>query len=309
MMATLEFFLAGTIAAATVFLLAALGELVAEKSGMLNLGVEGMMAVSAAVGFLVTFETGNHILGFMVAGASGILLSLLFSLVSITFLANQVATGLAIGILGLGLSAQIGKSYESLTITAPAPWHIPILGDLPFFGPVLFQHNIVVYFSIFAAVMIAYCLKSTRLGLAIRSVGENPKAAQALSYRVNLIRYGAVAFGGLMAGIAGAYASTVYTPLWADGMIAGRGWIAVALVVFGTWKVGRIFLGAYLFGIVSLGELLVQTFGLAIPSQLLAAMPYIVTIAVLAMISSNMARLKLHAPYALGETYDGSEPR
>lgn len=308
-MATVEFFIAGTIAAATVFLIAALGELVAEKSGMLNLGVEGMMAVSAAVGFAVTYQTGSHILGFIVAAFAGILISVLFSVVTITFLANQVATGLAIGILGLGLSAQLGKPFESLTISPPEPLHIPVLSDLPFLGAVLFQHNVVVYFSIVAAILIAYCLKSTKLGLAIRSVGENPKAAQALSYRVHLIRYGAVAFGGLMAGIAGAYASTVYTPLWADGMIAGRGWIAVALVVFGTWKVGRVFLGAYLFGIVSLGELLAQTFGLALPSQLLTAMPFIVTIIVLAIISSNAARLKLHAPYALGETFDGSEPR
>ena len=308
-MTPIEFFLVGTMSAATVFLLAALGELEAEKSGMLNLGVEGMMAVAAAVGFVVTYETGSHVLGFVIAGFSGVAVSLVFAMVSITFLANQVATGLAVGILGLGLSALIGKQHESLTITPPSPIHIPFLSEIPFVGPVFFQQNIVVYFAILMAILISICLTKTRLGLAIRACGENPKAAQALSYRVKLVRYGAVAFGGLMAGFAGAYASTIYTPLWADGMIAGRGWIAVALVVFGTWKTGRIVMGAYLFGMVSLGELVAQSLGIGIPSQLLSAMPFIVTIIVLAIISSNGARLRLHAPYALGETYDGSEPK
>ncbi|MEX0344768.1 MAG: ABC transporter permease [Rhizobiaceae bacterium] len=308
-MTTVEFLLAGTMSAATVFLLAALGELVAEKSGMLNLGVEGMMAVSAAVGFVITYQTGNHLLGFAGAGIAGIFISLIFATVAITFLANQVATGLAVGILGLGLSALIGRQHESLTVIAPGGINIPILSDIPLIGPVLFQHNIVVYLSILLAIAIGYCLKYTRLGLAIRSAGENPEAAHALGYPVHLIRYGSVAFGGLLAGFAGAYASTIYTPLWADGMIAGRGWIAVALVVFGTWKTGRIVLGAYLFGLVSLGELLAQSFGAAIPSQLLSSLPYIVTIVVLAIISTNAARLRLHAPYALGETYDGSEAR
>ena len=308
-MTPLEFFLAGTMSAATVFLLAALGELVAEKSGMLNLGVEGMMAISAAVGFVVTYQTESHFLGFAIAAVAGIFVSLIFALVSITFLANQVATGLAVGILSLGVSALIGKKYESLTISAPEPIFIAGLSEIPLIGPVFFQQNIVVYGAILMAVLIAFCLNKTRLGLAIRACGENPKAAEALSYSVWKIRYGAVAFGGMMAGFAGAYASTVYTPLWADGMIAGRGWIAVALVVFGTWKTSRIFLGAYLFGMVTLGELVVQSLGFAVPSQLLTAMPFVITIVVLAIISADMSRLRLHAPYSLGETYDGSEPR
>ncbi len=308
-MTTIEFFLAGTMSAATVFLLAALGELIAEKSGMLNLGVEGMMAVSAAAGFVATYETGSHLIGFAVAGFAGIIVSLVYATVAITFLANQVATGLAVGILGLGLSALIGRKHESLTVASAGNVHIPMLSDIPLLGPVLFQHNIVVYLTLATAVAIGYCLKYTRLGLAIRSVGENPHAAQALGYSVPLIRYGAVVFGGLFAGFAGAYASTIYTPLWADGMIAGRGWIAVALVVFGTWKTGRIILGAYLFGMVSLGELIAQSLGAAVPSQLLSSLPYIVTIVVLAIISTNAARLKLHAPFALGESYDGSESR
>ena len=303
-MTTLEFFLAGTLSGATVFLLAALGELVAEKSGMLNLSVEGMMAVSAATGFVVTYETGSHLLGFAVAGFAGMLTSLVFALVTITFLANQVATGLAVGILGVGLSAMIGREHESLTILSIKPHSIPYLSDIPLLGPVLFQHNIVVYLTILLAIAIGFCFKHTRLGLAIRASGENPHAAQALGYPVRLIRYATVAFGGLLAGFAGAYASTIYTPLWADGMIAGRGWIAVALVVFGTWKSGRIVFGAYLFGMVSLGELIVKSLGVDLPSQLLSSLPYVVTIIVLAVISSNAARMRLYAPFSLGETYN-----
>ena len=295
------------MSAATVFLLAALGKLVAEKSGKLNLDIEGMMAISAAVGFVVTYQTDSHLIAFIVTGAAGIDVSMIFAMVSITFLANQVAAGLACRYLGLGLSALIGKNYESLTVTAPDPIQIPVLSDFPLVGPVLFLQNIVVYLTIVMAVLISFCLNKTRLGLAMRAWGENPKAAEALSYSVFKIRYGAVAFGGLMAGFAGAYASTIYTPLWADGMIAGRGWIAIALVVFGTWKTGRIFLGAYLFGMVSLGELVMQTLGVPVPSQLLSAMPFIVTIVVLAIITSDRVRLRLHAPYSLGETYDGSE--
>ena len=308
-MSTLEFFLAGTFSAATIFLLAALGELVAEKSGVLNLSVEGMMAISAAVGFAVTYETGNHVLGFTMAGVAGVLTSLVFAATAITFLANQVATGLAVGILGLGLSALIGRDYESLTIPSTDGLNIPVLSELPLIGPVLFQQNLVVYLTFALAVVIGVTLKYTRLGLAIRSSGENPHAAQALGFPVFLIRYCCVAFGGLLAGFAGAYASTIYTPLWADGMIAGRGWIAVALVVFGTWKTGRIAFGALLFGMISLGELIAQSMGANIPSQLLSSLPYIVTIVVLAIISTDRVRMKLHSPFSLGETFDGTEGR
>lgn len=308
-MSTVEFFLSGTLSAATIFLLAALGELVAEKSGVLNLGVEGMMAVSAAVGFAVTFETGSHVLGFAIAGVSGVIVSLIFAVVAVSFLANQVAAGLAVGILGIGLSALIGRDYESMTIASSRGIHIPYLSDLPLIGPVLFQQHLVVYLTFGLAIAIGFTLTHTRLGLAIRSTGENPHAAQALGFPVFLIRYCAVAFGGLMAGFAGAYASTIYTPLWADGMIAGRGWIAVALVVFGTWKTGRIAFGALLFGMVSLGELIAQSMGANIPSQLLSSLPYIVTIIVLAAISTNTARMRLHAPFSLGETFDGSGDR
>lgn len=305
----LEFFLAGTMSAATVFMLAALGELVAEKSGMLNLGVEGMMAVAAAVAFVTTYETGSHVLGFAAGGLAGIAVSLVFAVVSITFLANQVAAGLAIGILGLGVSALIGRSYESLTVASAPDIDIPGLSAIPVLGPILFQHDLVVYLTLALALAIGFCLTRTKLGLIIRATGENPQAAQSIGYPVLAIRYGCVAFGGLLAGFAGAYASTIYTPLWADGMIAGRGWIAVALVVFGTWRTGRIVFGAYLFGMVSLGELLAQSLGVSVPSQVLSSMPYVVTIIVLAIISSDAARMRLHSPFSLGEPYDGQGGR
>lgn len=302
-MTAVEYILAGMLAAATPFLLAALGELVAERSGVLNLGVEGMMALGAAVGFITVYSGGGHVLGFAYGGLSGIALALVFAFVALGLHANQVATGLAIGILGLGLSAYFGKPFESLTVTGVGKIAIPGLVDLPVVGR-LFRQDIVVWLSLIFTPALWYVLKYTKLGLLLRAVGENPHAASALGYPVIVVRLFAVAFGGLMAGIAGAYASTIYTPLWADGMIAGRGWIAVALVVFGTWMVGRVFLGACLFGAVSLGGIAAQTVGLAIPSQLLASMPYIVTIVVLGVISSNRRLVKMNGIASLGEPFE-----
>ena len=303
-MSTIEFLITGTMGAATVFLLAALGELIAERSGMLNLGLEGMMAFGAAIAFAVAYTTGSHQLAFVAAGLAGVLLSLVFALATITFLSNQVVTGLAVGILGLGLSALSGQEFESLTVSTAPKLPIPVLSDIPVLGNALFNHDVVIYLTVLMAIAVAVGLKHSKLGLMIRAAGENPQAAQSLGYSVSLIRYCAVAFGGMMAGFAGAYASTIFTPLWADGMIAGRGWIAVSLVVFGTWKTGRIVFGAYLFGFVSLGELVAQSLGVDIPSQVLTSLPYIITIVVLAIISNNAARLKLHVPFSLGETFD-----
>lgn len=302
-MIAIEFIIAGMLAAATPFLLAALGELVAERSGVLNLGVEGMMALGAAVGFITVYSGGGHVMGFFFGGLSGAALSLLFAFVVLGLHANQVATGLAIGIMGLGLSAYFGKPFESFTITGVGKIAIPGLADLQVIGG-LFRQDIVVWLSLIFTPTLWYVLKHTKIGLLLRAVGENPQAATAIGYPVILIRLCAVAFGGLMAGIAGAYASTIYTPLWADGMIAGRGWISVALVVFGTWMVGRVFLGACLFGAVSLGGIAAQTVGLAIPSQLLASLPYIVTILVLGIISSNRRLLKLNGIASLGEPFE-----
>ena len=302
-MSAIEFILAGMLAAATPFLLAALGELVAERSGVLNLGVEGMMALGAAVGFITVYTGGSHVMGFVFGGLSGAALALAFAFVTLGLHANQVAAGLAVGILGLGLSAYFGKPFESFTITSVGKIEIPGLANLPVVGG-LFQQDIVVWLSLLVTPLLWYVLKHTKLGLLLRAVGENPHAASAIGYPVRLIRLCAVTFGGVMAGVAGAYASTIYTPLWADGMIAGRGWIAVALVVFGTWMVGRVFLGACLFGAVSLGGIAAQTVGLAIPSQLLASMPYIVTIVVLGVISSNRRLVRLNGIASLGEPFE-----
>jgi simple sugar transport system permease protein len=302
-MNAVEFILAGMLAAATPFLLAALGELVVERAGVLNLGVEGLMAFGAVVAFIIVYHGGGHFIAFIAAGICGALLSLVFALIALGFRANQVATGLAIGILGQGLSALFGKSYESLTVKGLPKIGIPGLADLPIIGG-LFVQDSVVWLSLLATLCIWATFAFTKTGLVIRAVGENPKAAHAIGYPVIAVRVAAVAFGGMMAGLAGAYASVVYTPLWADGMIAGRGWIAIALVVFGTWLTGRVFLGACLFGAVSLMSLAAQTTGLDLPSQLLSSLPYIVTIIVLGIISADRRLLKLNGVASLGEPFE-----
>ena len=302
-MNAVEFIIAGMLAAATPFLLAALGELVVERAGVLNLGVEGLMALGAVLAFIIVYHGGGHILGFVAAGLGSAALSLVFAFVVLGFRANQVAAGLAIGILGQGLSALFGKTYESLTVRGLPKIAVPGLSDIPVVGG-LFVQDIVVWLSLLATLAIWATFAYTKLGLVIRAVGENPKAAHAIGYPVIAVRVAAVAFGGMMAGFAGAYAAAVYTPLWADGMIAGRGWIAIALVVFGTWLTGRIFLGACLFGAVSLMSLAAQATGVDVPSQLLSSLPYIVTIIVLGIISADRRLLKLNGVASLGETFE-----
>lgn len=302
-MSGIEFILAGMLSAATPFLLAALGELVVERTGVLNLGLEGMMALGAAVGFIVVFEGGGHVAAFVAAGFAGVGLALIFAGLALGLRANQVAVGLAVGILGQGLSSLVGNSYESLTITGLPKLALPGLADLPVVGGIFVQ-DIIVWLSLVATALIWTMFRHTRLGLILRAIGENPAAAHAIGYRGTALRLWAVIFGGAMAGFAGAYAATVYTPLWADGMIAGRGWIALALVVFGTWLTGRIFFGACLFGAVSLASLVAQTENWAVPSQLLSSLPYIVTIVVLGIITSNKRLLKVNGVASLGEPFD-----
>ncbi|OBQ62653.1 ABC transporter permease [Mesorhizobium erdmanii] len=302
-MNAIEFIVAGMLAAATPFLLAALGEMVAERAGVLNLGVEGLMAMGAVIAFIIVYHGGGHFLGFLAAGLASAALSLVFALIALGFRANQVAVGLALGILGQGLSALFGKSYESLTVKGLPKLALPWLSDIPVVGG-LFVEDLVVWLSLAATVAIWATFAYTKTGLVLRAVGENPKAVHALGYPVIAVRFAAVAFGGALAGFAGAYASVVYTPLWADGMIAGRGWIAIALVVFGTWLTGRIFLGACLFGAVSLASLAAQATGLDISSQLLSSLPYLVTIVVLGVISSNRRLLKLNGVASLGVPFE-----
>jgi ABC-type uncharacterized transport system permease subunit len=298
-----DFILAGTLAAATPLLLAALGELIVERAGVLNLGIEGMMAVGAALAFLTLHGSGSHTLGFLVAALGGMAISLVFAALVLGFVANQVAARLAIGVLGLGLSSLLGKPYESQTVTGLPTLPLPILSDLPLIGP-LFAQDIVVWLTLLLAAALWATLNHSKLGLIIRAVGENPHAARAVGFPVIPIRCAAIAFGGALAGLAGAYASTVYTPLWADGMIAGRGWIALALVVFGTWQTGRVVFGAFLFGALSLGELTAQAAGIGLPSQVLASLPYVVTILMLAVISSNRRRMRLNMVASLGQPFD-----
>lgn len=290
-MSVLAFLLAGTLAAALPLLLAALGEMVVEKTGLLNLGIEGMMALGAAIAFILVYQTGSHTLGFAGGALAGMLLSMVFAVLVITLRVNEVAAGLALSVLGLGLSALFGKSFESLTITGLAKLGLPGLSELPVIGPTLLRQDVVIWLSIPAIIALWYVLNRTKAGLVIHAVGENAHVARSIGYNVTAIRYGAVAFGGAMAGLGGAYASTVYTPLWADGMIAGRGWIALALVVFGTWQTGRIAFGAVLFGILSLGELMAQATGVNVPSQVLASLPYAVTILMLVVISRRKSAL------------------
>lgn len=261
------------------------------------------MAFGAVLAFIVVYQGGGHLLGFVVAGFGGAVLSLLFAFVTLGFRANQVAAGLAIGILGQGLSALFGKTYESLTVRGLPKLALPGLSELPVIGG-LFVQDIVVWISLAATLALWAIFAYTKLGLIVRAVGENPKAAHAIGYPVISVRVLAIAFGGAMAGFAGAYASVVYTPLWADGMIAGRGWIAIALVVFGTWLTGRIFLGACLFGAVSLMGLAAQATGLDVPSQLLSSLPYLVTIIVLGIISADRRLLKLNGVASLGEPFE-----
>jgi simple sugar transport system permease protein len=296
--------LAGTLAAATPLIFAGLGELVAERSGVINLGVEGMILIGAIAGFAAAAETGLGPAAGLSAGAlAGMGAALVFAVFALSLAANQAACGLALTIFGIGLSAFIGQHYVSYSLPGLKPLSIPLLSDIPVIGPVLFHQDAVVYLSLAAFALVAWTLAKTRLGLLLKAVGESPEAAHAIGYPVLAIRYGAVLFGGAMAGLAGAYLSTVYTPLWVQNMSAGRGWIAVALVVFAAWKPGRLLLGAYLFGAVTILQFHAQGLGIALPVQLLAALPYLATIVVLVLISRDRRLLQLNLPASLGKPY------
>ena len=292
-----------TLAAGTPLVFAALGELVVEKSGVLNLGVEGMMLTGAVVAFMVAATTKNPWLGALAGVAAGAALSLVFALLTLSLMANQVAAGLALSLFGVGLSAFIGLPYVSVVIDGIQPLAIPGLSDLPFFGKLLFAHSPFVYVSLVLFVLVQFVVFHTRTGLTLRAVGESPASAHAIGYNVIGIRYLCVMFGGACAGLGGAYMAVAYTPLWTEGMTAGRGWIALALVVFATWKPWRVVAGAYLFGGVTLAQFQAQALGATIPSQLLSMLPYLATIVVLALISRDASAIRLNAPAALGKPY------
>lgn len=294
--------IASLMVAATPLLLAAIGELVVEKAGVLNLGVEGMMITGAICGFAISVESGSPWLGFIAAAIGGAILSLLFVLLTQVALANQVASGLALTLFGLGLSALMGQSYVGLKPPQMARLDLPVLSDLPVVGPILFSHDPILYFGIALTAAVWAMLKYTRAGLVLRAVGENHDAAHALGYKVVRIRVLAIMFGGACAGLGGAYISLIRVPQWTEGMTAGVGWIALALVVFASWKPWRALLGAYLFGGVTVVQLNLQAAGVAIPVEYLAMSPYLITILVLVILSAD----KSSAPASLGRTFHAS---
>ncbi|NVK75400.1 MAG: ABC transporter permease [Oceanospirillaceae bacterium] len=288
----------------TPLLFIALGEVICEKSGVLNLGQEGMMLMGAVVGFLAAYSTGSAGLGVLAAMIMGCVMSLIFAVLVLHIGANQVATGLALTIFGTGLSAFIGSGVVGQTIQGFQPIAIPLLSDIPFLGRILFSHDILVYSSFIMTFTLIFIVNKTRIGLTLKAVGENPHAANAIGIKVLRVRYLAVMFGGIMAGISGAYMSLVYTPMWVENMTAGRGWIALALVVFASWRVGRIMLGAYLFGLASIMHLVLQGLGWSISPNLLAMLPYVATVIVMVIISADKFKEKLLAPRSLGKSFD-----
>jgi ABC-type uncharacterized transport system permease subunit len=289
--------------AATPLLIAALGELVVERSGVLNLGVEGMMVMGAVTGFAVALTTGSPWLGVFAAIIVGALFSLLFGFLTLTLVTNQVATGLALTLLGLGLSGMIGENFVGQPGIKLARLYIPGLSDLPFVGKLIFGQDPIFYLSILLTFGVAWFLFKTRAGLTLRSVGDNHASAHALGINVIGIRYLAVMFGGACAGLAGGFLSLVYTPQWIENMTAGRGWIALALVVFASWRPWRVLAGAYLFGAVSIGQLHAQALGIGIPSQLLSSLPYLATVIVLVLISRNRRLTMINTPASLGRPF------
>ena len=291
------------ITASTPLLLAATGELVTEKAGVLNLGVEGMMLVGAIAAFATAVSTGSGLLAILVGAFSGVAVAAIFAVLTLTFLANQVATGLALTIFGVGLSALIGSSFVGISLEPLPQLNVEVLSTIPILGELLFGHDVLVYLSVTMIFLVGYFLSKTRSGLILRAVGESHDSAHALGYSVLTVRYMAVLFGGFMSGLAGSYLSLVYTPLWAENMTAGRGWISLALVVFGTWRAGRIAFGAYLFGAITILQLHVQGWGINIASQFMTMLPYIATVIVLVFISSDKIKIRINAPQSIGKVF------
>lgn len=296
--------IAASIAAGTPLLLAAIGILVHERSGVVNLGIEGMMLVAAIVAFAVVHDSGSYAAGFAAGALAGMALAAVFAFFALLLHANQYATGLAVALLGGGVSAFIGLPYSGLGLPARGGDGIALLRDLPVVGPIVFGHHALVYLSLLLVIAVAWLLFRSRAGLVLRAVGESPESAHALGVSVRGVRLAALLFGGACAGLAGAYLSTVYTPLWAEGMTAGRGWIALALVVFATWRPARVLIGAYLFGGVTMLQLYLQGLGVQAPSQLMSMAPYVATIVVLALISRNPRWIRLNMPASLGRPFN-----
>ncbi len=291
------------ITAATPLVYAAAGELIAEKAGVLNLGVEGMMLAGAVCSFAVVNLTGNEWLAIVSGLAAGLAMSLVFAFLCLGLQASQVATGLALTIFGVGLSALLGQPLIGVAYSGLPTLAIPVLSDIPVLGRLLFQHDILVYGSFALVAAISWFLYRTRAGLTLRAVGDSPAAAHALGYNVMKIRYLATLFGGACAGLAGSYLSMAYSPMWVENMSAGRGWIALALVVFASWRPGRMLFGAYLFGAISIMQLHGQAWGLAVPAQVMSMLPYLATILVLVLISRDQGKIRRDAPASIGKAF------
>ncbi len=297
---------ASLIVASTPILLAAIGELVAEKAGVLNLGVEGMMITGAVCGFAVAVQTGSPALGFAGGAAGGAALALVFGVLTQVLQSNQVATGLALTLFGLGFASLIGQGYVGVQPPRTPDVAVPGLADLPVLGPMLFRHDAAVYLSVALIAAVWAFLRFSRAGLVLRAVGESHDAAHALGHKVMRIRLAAILFGGACAGLGGAYLSLVRVPSWTDGITAGAGWIALAIVVFASWKPWRVLLGAYLFGGISVLQLNLQAAGVKVPVEYLSMSPYLITIFVLVVMSSGRGRAGLAAPASLGQNFHAS---
>ncbi|MDO1583632.1 ABC transporter permease [Rhizobium oryzicola] len=302
-MIMLEAILLTIITASTPLVIAAAGELVTERAGVLNLGVEGMMIMGAVCAFGAAHVTGYPVVGLVAGILGGALFSLLFGFLTLTLVANQVATGLALTLLGLGLSGQIGESFVGIPGVKLQPIVFPLLSDIPFVGPLLFRQDLTFYLSIALIIGVHWFLFKSRTGLKIRAIGDSHGSAHALGINVIRTRYLAVMFGGACAGLAGAQLSLVYTPQWVENMSAGRGWIALALVVFASWRPARVLAGGYIFGAVGILQLHAQAFGIGVPSQFLSMLPYAVTIVVLIIISHNRRTTLINTPACLGKPF------
>jgi len=299
--------IAATLNAGTVLAIASLGLLINEKAGIVNLGAEGMMLCAAIAGFAAVVHSGSDTVGFAAGMCAGAAMAAVFGSLVIWLNTNQYATGLALSLFGAGFSAFAGVSFVQEKIPERPSFAIPFLSDIPFVGSAFFKHHPLVYLTVIFAAALIWFLYRTRSGLVLRSVGENPESAHALGYPVRWIRFAAVLGGGALCGLAGAYISIIYTPLWVEGMVSGKGWIALALTTFATWRPARVLLGAYLFGGVTMLQFHLQGIGVDVPSQLLSMLPYVATIVVLALISRNPTWIRINMPASIGKPfYPGS---
>ena len=295
--------IAATLNAGTILALAGLGLLINERAGIVNLGAEGLMLVAAVAGFATAVHTGSDWAAFAAGIAAGALLAAVFGVLVIWLNTNQYATGLALSLFGAGFSAFVGIRYTQERLSERSRFEVPGLADIPFVGPALFKQHPMVYVAVAVTLALAFFLYRSRAGLVLRAVGESPESAHALGVPVRRIRLLAVMAGGALCGLAGAYVSVIYTPLWVEGMIAGKGWIALALTTFATWRPARVLLGAYLFGGVTMLQFALQGEGVQLPSQVLTMLPYLATIVVLVLISRNANFIKVNMPASLGKPF------